>query len=237
MARGDVLPSEAEESTDPRTGVRVRRVTSHPSIHHHPFYYLPAYDDAMRHLVFVSHRTRPPAGLPRDPRERGARPAHRPRRPERVVDPPLPRRRLGLLHRRGRGLAGVDADVRGGAPGELRHPVDPGGGHGGRGHGHDDPEPGRPLVGGAGALRRGDPPPRHRHPDRGRRGDPGARLDRPPPVPPRRPEAPALRRAPTTPGSGSSAATASGNRLAYERDAAKKEWIVHETWVPGTRRS
>jgi oligogalacturonide lyase len=26
----------------------------------------------------------------------------------------------------------------------------------------------------------------------------------------------------------------SGNRLVYERDAAKKEWIVHETWVPGT---
>ena len=57
MARGDVLPSEAEESTDPRTGVRIRQVTSFPAIHHHPFYYLPAYDDAMRHLVFVSHRT------------------------------------------------------------------------------------------------------------------------------------------------------------------------------------
>lgn len=57
MARGDVLPSEAESFKDPATGVQVRRVTSHPSIHHHPFYYLPAYDDAMRHLVFVSHRT------------------------------------------------------------------------------------------------------------------------------------------------------------------------------------
>jgi oligogalacturonide lyase len=27
----------------------------------------------------------------------------------------------------------------------------------------------------------------------------------------------------------------SGNRLVYERDAARKEWIVHETWRPGTR--
>ena len=27
----------------------------------------------------------------------------------------------------------------------------------------------------------------------------------------------------------------SENRLAYRRDAARKEWIVHETWRPGTR--
>jgi len=35
----------------------VRQVTAAPGIHHHPFYYLPAYDDAMRWLVFVSHRS------------------------------------------------------------------------------------------------------------------------------------------------------------------------------------
>jgi oligogalacturonide lyase len=35
----------------------VRQVTGHPSIHHHPFYYLPAYDDSMHYLFFVSHRT------------------------------------------------------------------------------------------------------------------------------------------------------------------------------------
>jgi oligogalacturonide lyase len=57
VAKGEVYPSEAEARADARTGVRVRRVTSHPSIHHHPFYYLPAWDDAMRHLVFVSHRS------------------------------------------------------------------------------------------------------------------------------------------------------------------------------------
>ncbi|MEM7012514.1 MAG: oligogalacturonate lyase family protein [Verrucomicrobiota bacterium] len=33
---------------------------SHPSIHHHPFYYLPAWDDAMQRLIFVSHRTGTP---------------------------------------------------------------------------------------------------------------------------------------------------------------------------------
>jgi oligogalacturonide lyase len=43
--------------SDPSTGARVRQVTAHPSIHHHPFYYLPSYDDAMARLIFVSHRT------------------------------------------------------------------------------------------------------------------------------------------------------------------------------------
>ncbi len=48
---------ESRTFTDPRTGATVRQVTSHPSIHHHPFYYLPAYDDAMTRLFFISHRT------------------------------------------------------------------------------------------------------------------------------------------------------------------------------------
>jgi oligogalacturonide lyase len=55
--KGDIHPSESSVGIDAATGVRVRRVTGHPSIHHHPFYYLPAYDDAMQWLVFVSHRT------------------------------------------------------------------------------------------------------------------------------------------------------------------------------------
>lgn len=50
-------PPESRTFPDPRTGARVRQVTNHPSIHHHPFYYLPAYDDAMARLFFVSHRT------------------------------------------------------------------------------------------------------------------------------------------------------------------------------------
>jgi oligogalacturonide lyase len=50
-------PPEARLFTDPRTGAAIRQVTNHPSIHHHPFYYLPTYDDAMTRLFFVSHRT------------------------------------------------------------------------------------------------------------------------------------------------------------------------------------
>jgi len=57
LNKGDTYPSESRWLRDGRTGARVRQVTSHPSIHHHPFYYIPAYDDAMRRLYFVSHRT------------------------------------------------------------------------------------------------------------------------------------------------------------------------------------
>ena len=60
MLKGNIYPSESKELTDQQTGARVRQITSHPSIHHHPFYYLPAWDDAMHHLVFVSHRTGSP---------------------------------------------------------------------------------------------------------------------------------------------------------------------------------
>ncbi len=60
MPKGTRCHSESKLLTDPRTGVRVRQVTSHPSIHHHPFFFIQAYDDAMRYLFFVSHRT----GLP-----------------------------------------------------------------------------------------------------------------------------------------------------------------------------
>lgn len=60
MGKGNVLPSESRTFRDPETEVRIRRVTSHDSIHHHPFFCFPAYDDAMRWLFFVSHRTGSP---------------------------------------------------------------------------------------------------------------------------------------------------------------------------------
>lgn len=57
MSKGTFLLSESTTFQDEATGAPVRQVTSHASIHHHPFYYLPAYDDAMQRLIFVSHRT------------------------------------------------------------------------------------------------------------------------------------------------------------------------------------
>lgn len=59
--KGRLYPPESRTFADPATGRAIRQVTSHPSIHHHPFYYLPAYDDAMQWLAFVSHRGGRPA--------------------------------------------------------------------------------------------------------------------------------------------------------------------------------
>lgn len=57
MARGTVFPSEARSFTDSATGARIRQVTDQACIHHHPFFFVPAYDDAMARLIFVSHRS------------------------------------------------------------------------------------------------------------------------------------------------------------------------------------
>ncbi|UCH24717.1 MAG: PD40 domain-containing protein [Trueperaceae bacterium] len=57
MSRGSRYPAESVNYQDSRTGVRIRQVTDHPSIHHHPIFIVPAYDDAMERLIFVSHRT------------------------------------------------------------------------------------------------------------------------------------------------------------------------------------
>ena len=48
--------SEAREFVDAACGRRIRQVTNHPSVHHHPFFFVPAYDRAMTKLVFVSCR-------------------------------------------------------------------------------------------------------------------------------------------------------------------------------------
>ncbi len=60
MPVGSTYPSESHTNRDPRTGVTVRQVTTFPSIHHHPFYYIPPYDDSQERLFFVSHRTGSP---------------------------------------------------------------------------------------------------------------------------------------------------------------------------------
>ena len=58
--KGRVWDAESRWFADAATGRRVRQVTSHPSIHHHPFFFVPPWDDAMRRLLFVSHRTGSP---------------------------------------------------------------------------------------------------------------------------------------------------------------------------------
>lgn len=60
MAKGQRYPSESQMMVDERTGAVIRQVTSASAIHHHPFFLIAAYDDAMQWLVFVSHRTGSP---------------------------------------------------------------------------------------------------------------------------------------------------------------------------------
>ena len=60
MSKGQRYPAESHESTNDASGRRIRQITSHPSIHHHPFFFVPAYDRAMTKLVFVSYRTGSP---------------------------------------------------------------------------------------------------------------------------------------------------------------------------------
>lgn len=60
MTKGRVWPKESAFAVDPRSGRQVRRVTSHESIHHHPFFFVPAFDRAGKKLTLISHRTGTP---------------------------------------------------------------------------------------------------------------------------------------------------------------------------------
>ena len=60
MGKGRVWPREDRWFRDPGTSARLRQITSHPSIHHHPFFFVPPWDDQMQRLIFVSHRTGTP---------------------------------------------------------------------------------------------------------------------------------------------------------------------------------
>jgi oligogalacturonide lyase len=58
--KGSRSAAESRIVVDPASGRRVRQVTAHPSIHHHPFFFVPAYDRAGEKLIFVSFRTGKP---------------------------------------------------------------------------------------------------------------------------------------------------------------------------------
>ena len=57
MSKGRIWPREDRWFEDPATGARMRQITSHPTIHHHPFFFVPPWDDRMQRLIFVSHRS------------------------------------------------------------------------------------------------------------------------------------------------------------------------------------
>lgn len=60
MAKGTINPSESRMLTDYRTGRKIRQITNYPCIHHQPFFMIPAYDNEMKRLYFISHRTGKP---------------------------------------------------------------------------------------------------------------------------------------------------------------------------------
>lgn len=55
--KGRLSPREDIVHVDRTSGRSIRQVTSHRSIHHHPFFFVPAYDRAMEKLIFISHRS------------------------------------------------------------------------------------------------------------------------------------------------------------------------------------
>lgn len=59
MSLGKEHATESVVRRDPRTGRTVRQVTGASAIHHHPFFYIPAYDHRGR-LYLVSHRSGTP---------------------------------------------------------------------------------------------------------------------------------------------------------------------------------
>lgn len=58
--RGAAFPSEARTIRDEQSGRTLRQVTAHPSIHHHPFFFVPAWSLDERKLFFVSWRSGTP---------------------------------------------------------------------------------------------------------------------------------------------------------------------------------
>ena len=57
MAKGTVYGPESRTFYDRRTGTQIRQVTTASALHHHPFFIIPAYDNAMQRLIFISYRT------------------------------------------------------------------------------------------------------------------------------------------------------------------------------------
>lgn len=60
MAKATVNPSESRTFYDRCTGRRIGQVTTAAAQHHHPFSIIPAYDNTMQRLIFVSYRTGTP---------------------------------------------------------------------------------------------------------------------------------------------------------------------------------
>ncbi len=70
-SKGRLWPDESHWLIDTKTGRRLRRITSQPCIHHHPFFFVPCFDRGMQRLILVSHRTGKPQIFAEDQRQSG----------------------------------------------------------------------------------------------------------------------------------------------------------------------
>jgi oligogalacturonide lyase len=234
MGKGQVYPAEAVMTTDPGTGAAIRQVTSHPSIHHHPFYYIPAYDDGMHRLFFISHRTGSPQVFAED-RDNGqlVQLTDRPDLGEWSVHPSYDGRYV--YYTAGAALWRTDAETFeeqclaefGDVP--MREKGMVGAAMGTTTLSRDDEWWAVPVKVGEVAqfvvidTRTGS---RDVILERDTIGHPQFHPDDPMLL---RYAGPYYDRLWVIRRNGS------GNRLVYRRDAAQKEWIVHETWMPGRR--
>lgn len=55
-----IIAHRPETKTFQEAGVIIRQVTDHPSIHHHPFFFVDAWDASMSFMLLISHRTGKP---------------------------------------------------------------------------------------------------------------------------------------------------------------------------------
>ena len=147
MRKGKRFPSEARRFRDPATGASVRQLTDHPSIHHHPFYYIPAWDGNMRHRVLVSHRSgSPQLYLLPSTSNCLLQLTDRPDLNEWSIHPS--RNGQFVYFTAGRGGWRVDTETfQGRAGSRLWEFKNTGKRHGGSGHGNHHSQPGRPLLG------------------------------------------------------------------------------------------
>lgn len=232
--RGAVLPAESRTFGDPVTGVPVRQVTSHPSIHHHPFYYLPAYDDAMTRLFFVSHRTGNPQVYAEERRSRRIlQLTDRPDLNEWSIHPSHDGRFVYFTAGSGAWRVGTE-DFReerlcsfGSA--EIRAEGMVAAGMGTTSLSRDDRWWAVPVRHG---------PVFHFHVVDTHSGDDRVILERDTICHPQfHPDDPTLLRygGPWQDRIWVIRRDGTGNRLVYRREATRKEWVVHETWRPGSR--
>lgn len=222
-------PSDANQQQD-----HIREVTPPGSLHHHPYFYVPAYDDKMRWLFFVSHKTGVPQACAEvraerriiqltdrsDLNEWSVHPAHNGRFVYYSAGSQLCRVSLDSLQEE------VLADFRGSS---MRTAGMVAAGMGTLSVSRDDQWIALPVCGDSGSSL---------YTINTVTGQTDCIAEGPSIFHPQfHPEDSSLIRysGPHTARMWVVNRDGSGHRMYYQRETARKEWNVHESWIPGTR--